>query len=135
MKSSHTAIIPVPRTDPANWLARHEGFVREAQRGGINVLFIGDSIVDGWRNTGLAVWNKYYAPRRAANFGIDGDRTQHVLWRMDHGENIPGPGFAAWRDRERPSDRSRGDHIGDHRHGVTEDLFALHAQMPDGAGR
>jgi lysophospholipase L1-like esterase len=86
MKSSHTAIIPVPRTDPANWLARHEGFVREAQRGGINVLFIGDSIVDGWRNTGLAVWNKYYAPRHAANFGIDGDRTQHILWRIDHGE-------------------------------------------------
>jgi lysophospholipase L1-like esterase len=86
MKSSHTAIVPALRTDPANWVARHEGFVREAQRGGIDILFLGDSIVDGWRDTGLNVWNKYYAPRRAANFGIDGDRTQHVLWRMDHGE-------------------------------------------------
>jgi lysophospholipase L1-like esterase len=86
MKSSHTAINPVLRTDPANWVTRHEGFVREAQKGGIDILFLGDSIVDGWRDTGLNVWNKYYAPRHAANFGIDGDRTQHVLWRMDHGE-------------------------------------------------
>jgi lysophospholipase L1-like esterase len=86
MRLSHTAIIPELRTDPANWVARHEGFVREAQKGGIDILFMGDSIMDEWRNTGLTVWNKYYAPRRAANFGIDGERTQHVLWRMDHGE-------------------------------------------------
>ena len=82
----NTAIIPVLRTDPANWVVRHEGFVQEAQQGGIDILFLGDSITDGWRNKGLNVWNKYYAPRHAANFGISGDRTQHVLWRMDHGE-------------------------------------------------
>src|SRR5208282_5813812 len=86
MRLSHTAIIPELRADPANWVARHEGFVQEAQKGGIDILFMGDSIMDEWRNTGLTVWNKYYAPRRAANFGIDGERTQHVLWRMDHGE-------------------------------------------------
>ena len=80
----NTAIIPVPR-DP-KWIARHEGFVQEAKRGGIEVLFMGDSITDGWRNRGSNVWNKYYAPRHAANFGISGDRTQHVLWRMDNGE-------------------------------------------------
>jgi lysophospholipase L1-like esterase len=82
----NTAIVPVLRTDPTNWVARHEGFVQEAQKGGIDILFMGDSITDGWRGRGKAVWNKYYAPRHAANFGIGGDRTQHVLWRMDHGE-------------------------------------------------
>jgi lysophospholipase L1-like esterase len=82
----NTAIIPVLRTSPTNWVARHEGFVQETQKGGIDILFLGDSITDGWRNKGSNVWNKYYAPRRAANFGISGDRTQHVLWRMDHGE-------------------------------------------------
>src|SRR5664279_4435563 len=86
MNSSQTAIIPVLRTDPTNWVARHEGFVQEAQKGGIDILFLGDSIVDGWRDKGLNVWNKYYALRNAAIFGIDGDRTQHVLWRMEHGE-------------------------------------------------
>jgi len=80
----NTAIVPVPRD--ANWVKRHEGFVQEARKGGIDILFLGDSITDGWRNKGSNVWNKYYAPRHAANFGIGGDRTQHVLWRMDHGE-------------------------------------------------
>jgi len=82
----NTAIIPELRISPADWVARHEGFVQEARKGGINILFLGDSITDGWRNTGSNVWNKYYAPRHAADFGIGGDRTQHVLWRMDHGE-------------------------------------------------
>jgi lysophospholipase L1-like esterase len=80
----NTAIVPAPRD--AKWVTRHEGFVQEAQKGGIDILFLGDSITDGWRNKGSNVWNKYYAPRHAANFGIGGDRTQHVLWRMDHGE-------------------------------------------------
>jgi lysophospholipase L1-like esterase len=74
----------VPR-DP-KWVARHEGFVQEAKQGGIDILFLGDSITDFWRNRGSNVWNKYYAPRHAANFGISGDRTQHLLWRMDNGE-------------------------------------------------
>jgi lysophospholipase L1-like esterase len=80
----NTAVIPQPRDE--KWMARHEGFVQEARKDGIDILFLGDSITDGWRNKGSNVWNKYYAPRRAANFGIGGDRTQHVLWRMEKGE-------------------------------------------------
>ena len=80
----NTAIVPGPRD--VKWVARHEGFVKEAQKGGIDILFMGDSITDGWRTKGSNVWNRYYAPRHAANFGISGDRTQHVLWRMDNGE-------------------------------------------------
>jgi lysophospholipase L1-like esterase len=81
---ANTAIDPVPR-DP-KWVARHEGFVQIAKKGGVDVLFLGDSITDNWRNRGQAVWDKYYGNLHAANFGISGDRTQHVLWRMDHGE-------------------------------------------------
>ena len=80
----NTAVIPQPRDE--KWMARHEGFVQEARKGCIDILFLGDSITDGWRNTGSNVWNKYYAPRHAANFGVSGDRTQHVLWRMEKGE-------------------------------------------------
>jgi lysophospholipase L1-like esterase len=86
MKSSHAAITPALRTDPANWVALHESIVQRAQKGGIDILFLGDSITEGWREHGLNVWNKYYVSRHAVAFGIDGDRTQHVLWRMDHGE-------------------------------------------------
>jgi lysophospholipase L1-like esterase len=80
----NTATNPVPRD--AGWLKRHESFVAIAKNGGVDLLFLGDSITDFWRNRGSNVWNQYYAPRHAANFGISGDRTQHVLWRMDHGE-------------------------------------------------
>jgi len=80
------AIIPATRSSPTNWLARHEGFVKQAKAGGIDVLFMGDSITDGWRNSGKAIWEKYYGQRHAANFGIGGDRTQHVLWRIENGE-------------------------------------------------
>jgi lysophospholipase L1-like esterase len=47
---------------------------------------MGDSITDFWRNRGSNVWNQYYAPQHAANFGISADRTEHVLWRLDNGE-------------------------------------------------
>jgi beta-glucosidase len=67
-------------------MSRHEGFVSEAKKGGVDILFLGDSITDLWRSRGADVWTRYYAPRRAANFGISADRTQHVLWRVEHGE-------------------------------------------------
>ena len=82
--AQNTATNPVPRN--AGWIKRHEGFVQQAQKGGVAILFMGDSITDFWRNRGSNVWNHYYAPRHAADFGISGDRTEHVLWRIDHGE-------------------------------------------------
>lgn len=84
--AKNPAIIPATRSKPANWLSRHEGFVNEAKAGGIDLLFMGDSITDFWRNRGKTVWDKYYTNRQAANFGISGDRTQHVLWRIENGE-------------------------------------------------
>ena len=66
--------------------ARHQGFLDVAKAGNIDLLFVGDSITDGWRRGGLEVWNKYFAPLKAANFGIGGDTTQGVLWRMQNGE-------------------------------------------------
>jgi lysophospholipase L1-like esterase len=82
----HRASIPLIRTNQPNWMSRHEKFVAEAKQGGIDLLFLGDSITDFWRNRGSNVWNKYYASRHAADFGISGDRTEHVLWRLEHGE-------------------------------------------------
>ena len=84
--ASAAAFTPVVRTTLTNWMDRHMSFVAEAKAGGIDLLFLGDSITDRWRTVGSNVWNKFYAPRHAANFGIGGDRTQHVLWRIEHGE-------------------------------------------------
>jgi len=84
--AENSAIVPVSRTSPTNWVARHQGFLAEAKKGKFDVVFIGDSITDGWRGRGLQVWNQFYAPRHALNLGIGGDRTQHVLWRIQQGE-------------------------------------------------
>lgn len=84
--AENSAVVPTSRTAPTNWVARHEGFLAEAKQGNYELVFIGDSITDRWRKQGLEVWNKFYVPRHALNLGISGDRTQHVLWRLDHGE-------------------------------------------------
>jgi lysophospholipase L1-like esterase len=80
-----------PATSPAprdkGWLKRHEGFVEIAKKGGVDVLFLGDSITDAWRGKAAEpTWKKTFEPLKAANFGIGGDRTQHVLWRIQNGE-------------------------------------------------
>jgi lysophospholipase L1-like esterase len=86
--AENTAVIPVPRTFPTNWMSSHEALVKQAKQGGIDLLFLGDSITAGWfwGNGGINVWKKCYAPRHAAEFGIGYDRTENVLWRITHGE-------------------------------------------------
>ncbi len=78
------AVAPEPRSGP--WLKQHEAFLANAAQGGIDLLFLGDSITALWIKTAPDIWTRYYEPRKAANFGIGGDRTQHLLWRIDHGE-------------------------------------------------
>ncbi len=76
-----------PQPKDKGWLKRHEGFAAEAKKGGIDLLFLGDSITDAWRGgKQKALWELHFAPLKAANFGISGDRTQHVLWRIQNGE-------------------------------------------------
>jgi lysophospholipase L1-like esterase len=65
---------------------RHAKFMEVVKQGDIDLVFLGDSITDGWRGGGKAVWAENFAPLKAANFGIGGDRTQHVLWRIQNGE-------------------------------------------------
>ena len=55
----------------------------------MDMIFIGDSITHSWENNGKEVWQKYYGHRKSVNLGFSGDRTQHVLWRLDNG-NIDG---------------------------------------------
>jgi len=68
------------------WPARHAAKLDEARKGGIDVLFLGDSITQGWEATGKEAWQKHFAPLHSGNFGFGGDSTQHVLWRIQNGE-------------------------------------------------
>jgi lysophospholipase L1-like esterase len=82
-KPAHDAIKPVPRA--GGWMKRHESFNKRVAQGNADLLFIGDSITQGWEGRGKNVWAKYYGKRNAVNLGIGGDRTQHVIWRLDNG--------------------------------------------------
>ena len=64
----------------------HDEFLARRTKGPIDLLFLGDSITEGWGGRGKDVWAKTYADMNPANFGIGGDKTQHVLWRIDNGE-------------------------------------------------
>lgn len=82
------AVIPAPRTiefpwmSVATWNKMHAEDVAIAEKGDIDLLFVGDSITEGWDS---ALWQKNFAPYKAANFGIGGDHTGNLLWRLQHG--------------------------------------------------
>jgi len=85
------ADVAAPKLGPdgdldAHFKKMHEAFLERRSEGPIDVLFLGDSITEGWSGRGKAVWQSDYAGMNAANFGIGGDKTQHVLWRIDNGE-------------------------------------------------
>jgi len=85
----HSAVTPVKQTvDWAVqwWGPRHDAVNERLRKGNVDLLSIGDSITHGWENVGKEIWDAYYAPRNAVNMGFSGDRTQHVLWRLDHSD-------------------------------------------------
>ena len=85
------AAAPEPRTvdyewmSVATWKNMHAADMAIAQKGGVDVLFVGDSITEGWEWGEGEHWKKHFAPLGAANFGIGGDTTQNLLWRLDNG--------------------------------------------------
>jgi len=85
---AHTnyAIIPVPRTDKAT--NRQSLVLQRAKNnpGECDIAFIGDSITQGWENAGSNVWAQVCEGRKVLNFGVGGDRTEHVLWRFENGQ-------------------------------------------------
>ncbi|NQT94781.1 MAG: GDSL family lipase [Lentisphaerae bacterium] len=80
----HSATRPVPRQQ-SPCIRRHELINERVAKGGVDLVFVGDSITELWENEGREVWKKYYGRRNAANLGISGDCTEHVAWRIDNG--------------------------------------------------
>ena len=133
VKKSATAT-PSPKFDkdgktpqPA-FVKSHEAFIEIAKKGDVDVLFLGDSITAGWRGAGKDVWAKHFEPLKAANFGIGGDRTQHVLWRILNGE-LDGikPKVAVLMIG---TNNSGADPAADIAEGVTEIVKTIHKKSP-----
>jgi len=125
--AENSAIVPVARTN-ASWIQRHELMNRQAQKGHIDLIYVGDSIVEHYNKQGKEVWAHYYADRNALNLGISGDRTEHVLWRLDHG-NIEGitPKLAIVMIGQNNGGHNTAEEIAE---GVTAVVQRLRAKLP-----
>ncbi len=91
--AGNPAVIPVDRMHEGWWAARHNVILSEIENhADPQLLLIGDSITNNYDKDKLPdenfqpTWKEFYAPRKALNLGFSGDGTQHVLWRLDHGE-------------------------------------------------
>lgn len=90
-------VSPVVSTRPW-WQARHEKVLRAVAERRYDLLLVGDSITHQWgglpevqasegcKPYGQEAWDRHFASRNTLNLGFSGDRTQNVLWRLEHGE-------------------------------------------------
>ncbi len=88
--SSQAPDVAAPKLGPdgnvnTGFMKSHEKFVEIAKAGSAELLFLGDSITAGWAGK-REIWDQAFGSYKPANFGIGGDRTQHVLWRITNGE-------------------------------------------------
>lgn len=84
---------PLSRMDTPWWRARHQEKLALLRAGPIDLVWLGDSITQNWEVSGppdwmdfAPVWRQYYGGRHSLNLGFKGDTTQHLLWRLTHGE-------------------------------------------------
>lgn len=91
-----STVVPVTqdRSWPSyDWRKRHELTSAAVRRAKPQILFIGDSIThffggeqfDSYALRGQQTWGEFYAPRNAGNLGFGWDKTENVLWRLQHG--------------------------------------------------
>lgn len=81
------SVIPTKRPEDW-WLARHQQKLAELQHieEAIDILFLGDSITHAWEVEGEAAWRHHFSQQQSLNLGFAGDRTEHLLWRIQNGE-------------------------------------------------
>lgn len=79
------ATVPAERHVEYPWMSVerwHQMFSAQAARaaqGNVDVMFVGDSLTEMWPK---ALWDRNFGQLKAANFGIGGDHTGNVLWRL-----------------------------------------------------
>lgn len=79
---------PIAKTgrDKELFLQLHESFLARGKEGPVGLLFLGDSITRQFTKYAPKVWEEYFGKYQPANFGIGGDLTQHLIWRIENGE-------------------------------------------------
>ena len=79
---SPSPLAPVPREQPQWWRQQYEQQVEQVKNNPCGVLFLGDSITDYWKREGKQVWEKAFKPFHPCNFGISGDQTTNLIYRI-----------------------------------------------------
>jgi len=80
----NSAVIPVPPMGRLNSFQQAMDDARKMPR--VDLVFDGDSITAGWKGGGGGVWGHTYGKRNAVDFGVSGDSTQGLLWRVENGQ-------------------------------------------------
>ncbi|MBT6032282.1 MAG: acetylglucosamine-6-sulfatase [Kordiimonadaceae bacterium] len=81
-----TTTTPVHRNDLEWWAQRHQGVLDHVKKGNVDLLMIGDSITHAWPDRALQSWNQTVGSWNVVNMGFSGDRTEHLIWRLQNGE-------------------------------------------------
>ncbi len=128
-----SAITPIPREHPS-WIKRNQQLQNVVDTTGkeAKMIFVGDSITEGWERNGSKIWKELFAPYSAINLGIGGDRTEHVLWRLQNGqlENLS-PDFAVVMIGTNNFGQQDPDSEGMVLEGVTKVVELLRESIPD----
>jgi len=76
-----------------NGTPRHDEKVQAVKSANYDLVLIGDSIIhttgdmnDGKYAPNLAVWKRHFEPRHALNLGMNGQRTEEILWNLQNGQ-------------------------------------------------
>ena len=84
-------VLAAPEPREARWpVQRFETINAAVKTERYRVLFLGDSITERFPTDAPEVWRRHMVPRGVFNAGVSGDRTEHLLWRLEHG-NLAGP--------------------------------------------
>ena len=76
-----------------DWQKRHAEVLARNQEFKPDVVILGDSIIHYWGGEPIApkawapqAWSNCFAGLKVSNLGFGWDRTENVLWRIEHGE-------------------------------------------------
>ena len=94
------------------------------------VLFFGDSLTERFETWDAPqVWRQHMVPRGVLNAGVNGDRTENLRWRLDHGDLDGPPPQAAvlWIGT---NDLGRDRSVEDTAEGIRANLARLRERLP-----
>jgi lysophospholipase L1-like esterase len=124
-------VIAAPEPREARWpVHRFEEINEAVKTQPYRVLFLGDSITERFPHDAPQVWRDNMVPRHVLDAGVSGDRTEHLLWRMQHG-NLAGPLPAGVVVLIGTNDLGHGRPPEDAAEGIRADLLYLRQHLPD----